>query len=174
MVDPAKSDPDPAPADPSAPVDPPQADPPVAVEDPRIAELSNLVVHLKADFDNYRKRTQKEQGAAIRTGELEAVKRFMPALANLERALLAAKDETGGLIDGVRAISHQLEGILGQMGIERIPAAGVPFDPSLPDAVAATPRTDVPPGTVVDEFEPGYRADGKALIPAKVRVSTAE
>ncbi len=152
------------------------APPEAAPEDPRVAELQNLVVHLKADFDNYKKRAQKESASAVRTGELEAVKKFLPAFANLERAITAAKNagETGALVDGVRAIYEQFQSILQSIGVERVPALGVPFDPSLHDAVAAAARTDVPPGTVTDEFEPGYRADGRALIPAKVRVSTAE
>ena len=147
-----------------------------AEPDPRILELTSLIVHLKADFDNYKKRATKEQSAAVRNGQLEAVKAFIPAFANLERALAASRTagEGGALVDGVRAIHEQFQGILGQLGIERVSAVGQPFDPSLHDAVAATASPDVPPGTVTDEFEPGYRADGRALIPAKVRVSTAE
>lgn len=165
---------------PSSPVeDPPasaQGEAQAPQEDPRVAELQNLVVHLKADFDNYKKRAQKEAGNAVRSGELDAVKKFLPAFANLERALSASRNagETGALVDGVRAIYDQFQSILMSMGVERVPALGVAFDPALHDAVAAATRTDVPPGTVTDEFEPGYRADGRALIPAKVRVSTAE
>src|SRR5688572_33503740 len=66
-----------------------------AREDPRVAELSSLLIHLKADFDNYRKRSQKEMASASRTGELEAVKRFIPAVSNLERALAAAGSVEG-------------------------------------------------------------------------------
>lgn len=144
--------------------------------DPRVAELQSLVVHLKADFDNYRKRSQKELASSARNGELEAVRRLLPAFANLERAIAAATagGETSPLADGVRAIHAQIQGILAGMGVERIPAVGQPFDPSLHDAVAAQTTADVAPGTVTDEYEPGYRADGKALIPAKVRVATAE
>lgn len=147
---------------------------PLPEPDPRVAELTNLVVHLKADFDNYKKRVQKEAAIAVRTGELESVKKFLPALANLERALVAARDESGALADGLRAVSVQFQGILTQMGVERVPATGQPFDPAIHEAVAATASAEVPPGTVMDEFEPGYRADGRALMPAKVRVSTAE
>ena len=145
-------------------------------DDPRVGELQNLVVHLKADFDNYRKRAQKELGAATRGGELDAIRKLLPAFANLERALAAAGADAGGgpLVDGIRQTHQQLQAILAAMGVERIPTQGVAFDPTLHDAVAATPRKDVPPGTVTDEFEPGYRADGRAIVPAKVRVSTAE
>ena len=146
--------------------------------DPRVAELQSLVVHLKADFDNYRKRSQKEMAASSRNGELESVRKFLPAFANLERAVAAAGTTTdptaSALVDGVRAIHAQIQGILAGMGVERIPTVGLPFDPSLHDAVAAQTATDVAPGTVTDEYEPGYRADGKALFPAKVRVATAE
>ncbi|HVM12412.1 MAG TPA: nucleotide exchange factor GrpE [Actinomycetota bacterium] len=148
-----------------------------AEEDPRIGELQRLVVHLKADFDNYRKRSQKEIASSMRMGELEAVKRILPVVSNLERALAAAGQMEGpgqALAEGVRQIHQQLVRVLASMQIERIPGVGTPFDPMLHDAVAATSNPDVPPGTVVDEFEPGWQADGKALVPAKVRVSTAE
>lgn len=146
------------------------------VADPRVPELESLVVHLKADFDNYKKRTQREMTSAMRMGELDSVKRFLPALTNLERALSAAQQasESGPLIEGLRAVHSQFQSILQQMGVERIPAVGLPFDPTLHDAVAAGAKADVLPGTVIDEYEAGYRADGKALIPAKVRVATAE
>lgn len=157
------------------PASPPQPAPAAAV-DTRIPELESLVIHLKADFDNYKKRTQKELFASSRSGELDAVKRFLPAVTNLERALAAAQSggETGPLAEGLVQVLSQFQTILGGMGIERIPAVGLPFDPLLHDAVAAGSRADVIPGTVIDEFEAGYRADGKALIPAKVRVATAE
>lgn len=157
---------------------PPGREVPDDKRDPRVGELETVLVHLKADFDNFKKRTQKELGASSRTGELEAVKRFLPALSNLERAVVAAESASGGevsaLLDGLRQVSQQFQGILGALGVERIPAVGAPFDPTLHDAVAAAARPDAIPGTVIDEYEPGYRADGKALIPAKVRVATAE
>lgn len=160
----------------------PETEEPTTGPDPRdtrVSELETLLVHLKADFDNYKKRTQKELAAGARAGELEAVKRFLPALSNLERAVAASSSATGSgevaaLVDGLRQVHQQFGQILGAMGVERIPAVGVPFDPTLHDAVAAAARADVIPGTVIDEYEPGYRADGKALIPAKVRVATAE
>lgn len=152
----------------------PEAPPEATATDPRIQELQSLVVHLKADFDNYKKRTVKELSASGRLGELEAVKRFLPAVSNLERALAAsqAAGASGALTEGLQQVLHQFQSILASLGVERIPAVGAPFDPTLHDAVAATTGPDVIPGTVTDEYEPGYRADGKALIPAKVRVAT--
>lgn len=174
--------PDPQPpSDPATPGDGASAAPagsaPAASEgDARVTELQNLLIHFKADFENYKKRAQKEAASAVRTGELDAVKSFLPVFANLERALAAAANagESGALVEGVRAIYDQIQSTLTQMGVERIVAVGQPFNPSFHDAVAAASNPDVPPGTVTDEFEPGYKADGRALIPAKVRVSTAE
>lgn len=170
--DPNGSSPGPAPESANGGAQPPAA----ATPDPRIAELESLVIHLKADFDNYKKRTQKELFASGRSGELDAVKRFLPAVTNLERALSASQagGESGPLVEGLQQVLAQFGTILLGMGIERIPAVGLPFDPLLHDAVAAGSKPDVIPGTVIDEYEAGYRADGKALIPAKVRVATAE
>lgn len=144
--------------------------------DERIAALESLVIHLKADFDNYKKRTIKESAGSLRMGELDAVRRFLPIFANLERAVLAGQQDSGNsaLSDGVRQIYDQLQGTLKSMGVERVQAVGMPFDPQQHEAVAASVRADLAPGTVTDEFEPGYRAEGRALIPAKVRVSTKE
>lgn len=162
-----------APEEAAAPTEPAESAP---APDPRVAELESLLVHLKADFDNFKKRTQKEMSASMRMGELDAVKGFLPALSNLERALSAAQagGESGPLVEGLHAVHSQFTSILQQMGVERIQAVGLPFDPTLHDAVAAGTKPDVIPGTVIDEYEAGYRADGKALIPAKVRVATAE
>jgi len=168
--------PDPNGASPEAAIDAPSAVSPAPVPDPRVAELESLVIHLKADFDNYKKRTMKEVASSSRSGELDSVKRFLPAVTNLERAVAAAQGtgESGPLFEGLQQILSQFHTILAGMGIERIPAVGLPFDPLLHDAVAAGSKPDVIPGTVIDEYEAGYRADGKALIPAKVRVATAE
>src|SRR5688500_12206023 len=91
-----------------------QAQPAEPAIDPKIVELSSLLIHLKADFDNYRKRSQKEIASAMRMGELDAVKRFIPAISNLERAIAAAgqTEAPAGLIEGIKAIHHQLIGIL--------------------------------------------------------------
>ena len=125
--------------------------------DPRVPELESLVVHLKADFDNFKKRTQRELSSSMRMGELDSVKRFLPALSNLERALSAAQasGESGPLVEGLHAVHSQFQSILSQMGVERIAAVGLPFDPTLHDAVAAGVKADVIPGTVIDEYEAG-------------------
>ncbi len=142
----------------------------------QIRELQSLVVHLKADFDNYRKRMQKELQASIRTGELDAVRKFLPVFANLERARAAStgSPDAASLSAGIEQIVEQIRSVLQAIQVERIPTVGTPFDPTFHEAVAASPSAGVPAGTVLDEFEPGFQADGRAVIPAKVRVSTTD
>jgi len=104
------------------------------------------------------------------------VQDLLPVLDNLDRTIRAAQASRGGptdpaMLEGVRLVRHQLEGVLRGYGVERVDAIDQPFDPSLHEAIGVTPVGDPRHhGIVVQQAEPGYRFAGKLLRPAKVNV----
>jgi len=129
---------------------------------------------LQADFDNYRKRVARDADDAAKRAGQRVISEMLPALDNLERAL--SHVESGGegaqLVDGVRMVLQQVLDVLAKEGVERIDPLGQPFDPNAHQAVGQIERVDVPEGTVVDLYQPGYRMHGRVLRPAAVVVST--
>jgi molecular chaperone GrpE len=104
------------------------------------------------------------------------VAELLPVLDNLDRTIRAATDhgDASAVVDGVRLVRAQLEGVLRGYGIERIDAIGVPFDPSVHDAIQVAPVRDPRHHAIVlDQAEPGYRLGDRLLRPAKVVVGRA-
>lgn len=101
------------------------------------------------------------------------VQDLLPVLDNLDRTIRAA--ETGrsdpGMLEGVRMVRHQLDGVLRGYGVERVEATGERFDPALHEAIGVTPVSDPQRhGVVVQQMEPGYRFGERLLRPARVNV----
>ena len=129
---------------------------------------------LQADFENYRKRVARDaEDAAKRAGQ-RVIGEMLPALDNLERALAHAEEAGEGspLVDGVRMVLQQVLDVFAKEGVERIDPVGSPFDPNEQVAVGQVPRSDVPEGTVVEMYQPGYRMHSRVLRAASVVVST--
>lgn len=128
---------------------------------------------LKAEFDNYRKRLQRE-GEALRLRAAEGlVESLLPVVDNMERALEAAgKHEESKLVEGVELVSGQLRSVLASQGLEEVPAEpGVPFDPTVHEAVLAQESAEYPEGTIAAVLEKGYLLHGRLLRPVKVIVA---
>lgn len=129
----------------------------------------------RADFDNYRKRVERERPLLAEAGVRDLVSELLPVLDNLERALealVAAGDEAaGGIVAGVEMVRQQLGGLLAGRGVEEIPAAGEAFDPNVHEAVQGVPSPEHPEGTVVAVVERGYRMSDTVIRPARVVVS---
>ena len=138
----------------------------------RDAYLDQLL-RLKAEFDNYRKRLQRE-GEALRLRAAEGlVESLLPVVDNMERALEAAgKHEESKLVEGVELVSEQLRSVLASQGLEEVPAEpGVPFDPTVHEAVLAQESAEHPEGTIAAVLEKGYLLHGRLLRPVKVIVA---
>ncbi|MEK7474155.1 MAG: nucleotide exchange factor GrpE [Candidatus Coatesbacteria bacterium] len=154
----------------------------MSASDAKLAEANERYVRLAADFDNYRKRSQREsQELAAGAGEA-LVKDLLPVLDNLERALAAcaeAKVEDGSphaaavesVAKGVELTMRQFQAVLAKQGVERIQAVGKPFDPHRHEALLQEEREDATVETVTGELEAGYVLRGRVLRPAKVRVA---
>jgi molecular chaperone GrpE len=176
-------------ADPAAPLpegtDAPAADQPEGAGDATAVEgdLDELVAvaaqrdeylalaqRTQADFENYRKRMAKEGRLAEARGAIRLAKELLPALDNLSRALESAATDDP-LLEGVRLVHADLIGALARAGIESFSPAGEPFDPNEHEAMAQQPAEGAEPGTVVEVYQAGYRANGTIIRPARVVVA---
>jgi molecular chaperone GrpE len=136
-------------------------------------ELRDLARRTRADFENYQKRMQRDLAQERRYAHGPLAADLLPVLDNLDRATAAAKQagETGPLVQGVAMVQAQVLDVLRRHGITPIEAQGQPFDPNLHQAVMQQPSNTVPPGTVLQVLEQGYRIHDRVLRPARVVVS---
>jgi molecular chaperone GrpE len=133
-----------------------------------------LAQRTQADFENYRKRAARDAQVAGERGAAKVVKELLPALDNLERAILAAEAEEGDehhLTAGIRLVQKDLAGALERVGFEAFSPKGEVFDPNQHEAVVAQPVEGVASGTVVEVYQQGYRLNGTVIRPARVVVA---
>jgi len=136
------------------------------------AVLLDSLKRLKADFDNYRKRMIKEQTRILETAEADLIKKLLPVIDNLERALASADgDEPSSLRDGVAMVLEGMLSVLIKEGLEVVDPEGEPFDPEHHEAMMVVETGECPEDTVVGVVQKGYRFGGVLLRPAMVRVS---
>jgi len=136
-------------------------------------ENYDQLLRLQADFDNYRKRTQKEKVELIKYASERIVADLLPVLDNFERAASAAKvnPDFTAFSQGVDMILRQLQTALSKEGLKAMEAVGQPFDPNLHDAVLRVDSEEHPENTVVEEIQKGYYLKEKVLRPCMVKVS---
>jgi molecular chaperone GrpE len=134
-------------------------------------EYLDSLQRLKAEFDNYRKRTEREQSERAANSAARLVKELLPVLDDLERALEAAtQHEEAKLEEGVRLVHRALLGILQREGVAEIETEGA-FDPHVHEALLAQPVEEAEPGSVVQVLQKGYRLGDRVLRPARVVVA---
>jgi molecular chaperone GrpE len=128
---------------------------------------------LQADFDNYRKRTLREQTARAASASQALVSRLLPVLDNFELAVSHAEQsrDFDGMLKGVEMVFGELREVLQGEGLVKIEAEGKPFDPERHEAVVAVEQEGAEPGTVVDVVRNGYELRGRVLRPAMVKVA---
>lgn len=128
---------------------------------------------LQADFDNYRKRTQKEKTELIKYASEHLVEDLLPVLDNFDRAVSAGKvnPDFASFSQGVEMIFRQLQTALSKEGLKAMEAVGQPFDPNLHEAVLRVASEEHPENTVVEELQKGYYLKEKVLRPCMVKVS---
>lgn len=135
-----------------------------------IADLRDRSMRTLADFDNYRKRAERERSEVRRHVAAETIIDFLDVVDNLERAL-AAGGSADDLKIGVEMILRQLEDLLRRRGVERVAAKGEAFDPTLHEAVSRQEDPEVREPRVVHELQPGYLMNDRLLRPARVVVA---
>lgn len=137
-------------------------------------DLLNTLVRRQADFENYRKRVEKERQTDRHRGVEHLIEKILPVLDALEKAL--STDGAGEIAEfrkGFELIYRQLWDVLSKQGLKRIESAGKAFDPHFHHAIQQVETSDVPDGQVLDELQPGYLFHDRVLRPAMVRVSSA-
>jgi molecular chaperone GrpE len=145
-------------------------DPLVAVARER-DEYLDALQRLKAEFDNYRKRVQREQEAIVARAAERLVKQLLPLLDDLERAIQAAAEHGEVKVaDGVRLVQRALADMLARERLGEVDTDGA-FDPHTQEALLAQP-SEAPEGTVVEVLQKGYRLGDHVLRPARVVVSS--
>jgi molecular chaperone GrpE len=148
---------------------------PTGTENERLqAELAReheLFLRTLADFDNYRRREERERATSARAGKRELVLLMLDVMDDYDRALAHMGDVPEWMSKGFVAIYKRLSGILLSQGVVPYESVGEPFDPVRHEASGMTESPDVAPGTVVTELSRGYRWGEEWLRPARVRVS---
>lgn len=136
--------------------------------------LNDKYLRLAAEFDNYKRLSQRDQRDQIRFGNEQLLKELLPVVDNMERAIKAARTNGGdsALVQGVELTLKQLSGVLAKFGVQAIDTVGQDFDPSAHQAVSYGPSDDVPANKVLDEFQKGYRLHDRILRAAMVSVSS--
>ena len=136
----------------------------------QVREEHGLYLRALADFDNYRKRIEREQTDAAANGKRDIIISLLEVLDGFELALQHTKGAPSSLSDGIKAIYRRLLSLLEQQKVEPIQSLGEPFDPRIHEAIDSSPSDQYEPGTVMEEIQRGYRRGDDLLRPARVRV----
>ncbi len=142
----------------------------VARLEQELADLRDRSMRTLADFDNYRKRAERERQEARRFALLEPMRDLLEVVDNLQRAV-SAGGSADDLKKGIEMIVRQLDELLKRHGVVPVEAEGQPFDPTVHEAVARTESADVHEPIVGEEYQKGYMLHDRLVRPARVVVT---
>lgn len=136
------------------------------------AAAADRALRTLAEFDNYRKRSERERREAASAGAASVLRELFLLADDFDRALAhAGEDVPEAFLEGMRLVARRLHDLLDRHGVARIDSLGQPFDPEFHEAVSTVPDDGAAPNTVIQEIQPGYRMGDRVLRPAKVIVS---
>ena len=140
-------------------------------------EAQDKLLRVAADFENQKKRLQRDKETSLKYAEENLIKEILPAIDNLERAM--SQDQNGEdfskhLLEGVELTLKGLLGTLEKLGLKPLKSLGEPFDPNFHEALVMEASKDVPEQRVMQEFERGYMLKDRLLRAAKVVVSKGD
>jgi molecular chaperone GrpE len=145
------------------------------------AELKDRLARRQADFENYRKRVERERSETHNRVVADVAAKLLPVLDNLKRAIQTEasveaneSDEFRHFLSGVDLIYKQLNGVLDALGVKPVPSVGERFNPHIHEAVETEIRDDCEADTVTQELVAGYRMGDKLIRPALVKVSRTQ
>jgi len=165
-----------------------QADVPTAVENGEASSSPDIQAQIEAanaradenyqkfllamaDFENYKKRMERQFREIATAGERKALLSFLPVLDNLERALAYSGENPDALRSGLANTLRQFENVLAMASVKPIEVKGKPFDPAIAEAIGTQPAEGVNDDTVLEEAQKGYTIGDELLRPAKVIVA---
>ena len=138
-------------------------------------EMRSLAQRKQAEFENYRRRIERERAETLKYAAADVIKEILPVLDNLDRAMEAAKSAPSEgqdqLREGVEIICKQFRDTLNKLGLTEVDAEDVPFDPHVHEAVGREETDEHPEGTVVRVLQKGYLFKDRLLRPSMVSVS---
>jgi molecular chaperone GrpE len=139
----------------------------------KLEETTNRMLRLQADYDNFRRRTQKEKESAAKYRSQSLAESLLPALDNFERGMTidAQSEETKSLLQGMEIVYRQLKEALANAGIEAVESVGQPFDPHFHQAVMQVETDDYESNVVVEEMQKGYMLKDRVIRVAMVKVN---
>lgn len=140
------------------------------------AALYDKLLRRQAEFENYRKRVDRERAELYQHGRDDVLLQFLPVVDNFERALSSLESSEGdaeALRNGVELIHKQFKDALSKFGLEAVEAVGQTFDPHVHEAVTTEATDKHKENTVIQEFQRGYRIGDRLLRPAKVKVAAS-
>ena len=134
------------------------------------AEMQDRLLYARADYDNARRRAERERSEYLQYAAMDLVKELLPVVDDFERAL---KVETAdrNYAKGIELIYNRLSETLRKMGLEAIETAGQKFDPNIHQAIERVHTEEAEDQAILGEFQRGYNFKGKLLRPAMVRVA---
>ncbi len=133
--------------------------------------VRDIYLRKLAEFDNFRKRIERERDEYRRSGVEEMIRELLPVIDNFERALQHVQDDSGAFLQGVQMIAKQLTDTLERRGVTEVNPIGEPFNPEIHEAVQRVEDSDYPPGTVAWVMLKGYVIGDRLIRPAMVGVS---
>ncbi len=134
------------------------------------AELQDRMLRRQADFENFRRRTERERSDFVQYAAMESVGAMLPILDDFERAL-KHENSCPDYVKGVEMIYQRLFDALKKMGLEPIETAGRKFDPTLHQALDKTETEEAEDQSILQEYQRGYNFKGKLLRPSLVKVA---
>ncbi|QCD97185.1 uncharacterized protein LOC114192952 isoform X1 [Vigna unguiculata] len=132
------------------------------------------ILRISADFDNFRKRTERDRLSLVTNAQGEVVESLLPVLDNFERAKTQIKVETEGeekINNSYQSIYKQFNEILASLGVEPVETVGTPFDPLLHEAIMREDSAEFEDGIIIQEFRKGFKLGDRLLRPSMVKVS---
>lgn len=142
-------------------------------KDEKIAELTDRMQRTMAEFDNFRKRTEKEKAAMYEIGAKDIIEKMLPVLDNFERGLTTVPEEEkeSPFVQGMDKIYKQFVKTLEDIGVKPMDAAGKPFDPNFHNAVMHVEDEELGENIVAEELQKGYTYRDSVVRPAMVKVA---
>ncbi len=144
----------------------------VAVLRREVAELKDQLLRRRADFDNYRKRVERDRNAQATDAEAGVLRKLLGTVDNLERALASHDAGAEALREGVALTHRELLAMLESLGVETISPLGQRFDPAEHQAILHEPAEGYEPGTVAEVYRKGFKYRERLLRPALVKVAS--